>query len=323
MSKDHNLDQEFEKRPAVEKAARQTWARLKVRVLLLGAVVGAVLLWRLTLVAIPMPVPAQTVTPTQPPPVFTPTPAAGDMIISEKDGMKLHYVPAGPFMMGANNGELDERPVHEVTLSAFWIDETEVTNRMYALCVAARVCQPPSDQSSNTRQHYYDNMQYVDYPVVHVSWNDAKSYCAWAGRALPSDAQWEKAARWKPSPSGGKGESLTYPWGNDAPQEDLLNYNDNVGDTTRVGLYPKGRSFYGALDMAGNVWEWVADWYSYTYYAGSPASNPPGPVSGEFRVLRGGAWYYNDFNVRSVNRVWEYPFSEKSSIGFRCAFLSP
>ena len=119
-------------------------------------------------------------------------PAAGEVTISKMDGMRSHYVPAGTFIMGNDNGWAGQKPAHEVNLDSFWIDETEVTNRMYALCVQASSCLPPQNESSYSRERYYLDTQYADYPVVYVSWRDANAYCAWAGRTLPTEAQWEK-----------------------------------------------------------------------------------------------------------------------------------
>ena len=235
----------------------------------------------------------------------------GSSMISEKDGMTLLYVPAGEFTMGSENSESDEKPVHTVDLDAFWIDKTEVTNAMYARCVNANQCNSPALTSSSSRSEYFGNPEYDNYPVIYVSWNDANAYCAWVDRRLPNEAEWEKAAR--------ADDARTYPWGDDAPNNNLLNYNHAVGDTTVVGKYLDGKSIYGALDMAGNVWEWVADWHDSSYYGKSSARNPPGPISGTYRVLRGGSWVNIDGNVRSANRVRFVPADASYSIGFRCS----
>ncbi len=173
--------------------------------------------------------------------------------------MNLVFVPAGEFIMGSDASS-DEQPIHRVKLDAFWIDKTEVTNKMYALCVEAGACQPPSSTSSYTRKEYYGTTEFADYPVIYVDWYKRITYCEWAGRRLPTEAEWEKAAR--------STDGRTYPWGNHAPDSNLLNYDKNVGDTTEAGKYPAGASIYGALDMAGNVWEWVSSLYqSYPYSA--------------------------------------------------------
>lgn len=230
--------------------------------------------------------------------------------MSEKDGMTLLYVPAGKFKMGSDGGEDNEKPVHEVLLDSFWIDQTEITNGMYALCVNDGKCAAPGSKESLTRPNYYGEPKYNNYPVVLVDWNRAKTYCEWAGRRLPTEAEWEKAARGT--------ESLVYPWGNTVPDKSLSNYGDFVGDTTEVGLYPTGASPYGALDMAGNVWEWVNDWFAADYYKDSPEANPPGPSTGRTHVLRGGAWNLNEDLVRSTFRG-THPSEPNLGIGFRCA----
>jgi formylglycine-generating enzyme required for sulfatase activity len=242
------------------------------------------------------------------------------------------YVPEGEFSMGMDadagweickqfssnckrEGFLDEEPVHSVTLDAYWIDRTEVTNAMYAVCVSAGACQPPQDTPSKIPPMRYGKPEFADYPVSNVASQDVETYCAWAGARLPTEAEWEKAARGT--------DSRTYPWGNSSPSCSLLNsspgYTACVGDTSRVGSYPAGASPYGALDMAGNVYEWVADWYGEYYYSQSPASNPTGPDSGEMRIVRGGAWNLNDPGVRSTDRQTIHPWGISVTVGFRCA----
>ena len=238
------------------------------------------------------------------------TPAVIKMQISPKDGMELVYVPAGEFQMGSDKS-MDgiEAPVHPVTLDSYWIDQTDVTNAMYEKCVSAAECKAPSDTKSATRSAYYGDNQYADYPVVHVDWNQAAAYCKWAGRDLPTEAQWEKAAR------GTDGRA--YPWGNDGVnQTNKASYDHNV-DTTRVGSFPAGASPYGALDMAGNVRQWVADWYGP--YPGSAQTDPRGPAAGSGRVLRGGSWSDGVYLNRSTNRSYYKPSTESDSFGFRCA----
>jgi formylglycine-generating enzyme required for sulfatase activity len=237
-------------------------------------------------------------------------------MISGKDQMILLYVPAGEFTMGNDSGALDGRPAHTVDIDAFLIDLTEVTNKMYFLCVEAGVCKEPTNKSSYTHSSYYGNAGYDNYPVIYVDWNMAKTYCEWAGRQLPTEAQWEKAARGT--------DANIYPWGNDAPNNNLLNYDSAIGDTTEVGKYLNGKSIYGALDMAGNVWEWVNDWYDV--YPGGDL-NASSDFGQTYRVLRGGSWnsnayynyyYYGDL-VRSAFRLRYLPTNIYSYIGFRCA----
>jgi formylglycine-generating enzyme required for sulfatase activity len=196
-------------------------------------------------------------------------------------------------------------------LDAYWIDQTEVTNKQYATCEASGACTPPSDSSSETNTSYYGSSKFDDYPVIYVDWNQAQAYCEWAGRRLPTEAEWEKAAR------GVDGK--TYPWGENEPTANLLNLDMNVGDTTFVGNYPQGVSPYGAQDMAGNVWEWVNDWYDKTYYKKSPVSNPAGASSGEIRVLRGGSWADGGTDVRSSARLEYSPDVTSFIFGFRCS----
>ena len=252
--------------------------------------------------------PASTSTPTE---TAGPTLGIGSLSTRTKDGMPMVYVPEGPFTMGSTSGQPDEQPVHTVTLSAFWIDQTEVTNAQYAQCVQAGACQPPQNKSSSTRPSYYDNASFGEYPVIYVDWNQANSYCTWAGGRLPAEAEWEKAARGT--------DNRTYPWGDAIDMSYANYYNSNVGDTSQVGSYKSGKSIYGAYDMAGNVWEWVADWYDENYYKNSPSSNPQGPDSGSYRVLRGGSWDNIENLLRVSFRGGSAPGGRFDVIGFRCA----
>jgi formylglycine-generating enzyme required for sulfatase activity/serine/threonine protein kinase len=278
-----------------------------------------------TVVPQPTATTAPTATPmpttTTRPPTGTVAPAPAPSLgidstrVSDKDGMTLLYVPAGEFTMGSADGDSDassdEKPQHKVALDAYWIDRTEVTNAQYRKCVAAGACQPPSNSSSYTRSSYYGAAEYDNYPALYVSWEAAQKYCQWAGRRLPTEAEWEKAAR------GADGR--IYPWGNAAPDNQRANFNLNKGDTTTVGSYPAGASPYGALDMAGNVWEWTADWYNETYYQNAPTQNPKGPDSGQYRVLRGGSWFNVQRDVRAANRGRGDPDGVNDVVGFRCA----
>jgi formylglycine-generating enzyme required for sulfatase activity len=241
-------------------------------------------------------------------------------------------IPAGTFQMGcassnpAENGcnvyewQSPELPLHTVNLSAYYIDKYEVTNARYKACVDAGGCTAPNDVNSRTRAPYYGTITYADYPVINVNWNQAVAFCTWEGKRLPTEAEWEKAAR-------GSSDMRKYPWGNEAPDCTRLNYihyNGSsyeycVGDTSAVGSYPSGASPYGVMDMAGNVWEWTADWYDGSYYSNSPASNPQGPATGSYRVLRGGSWLDDDAYVRSASRLYSVPGNWLGSVGFRCA----
>jgi serine/threonine-protein kinase len=253
------------------------------------------------------PTEAPSETPTD---TLLPTLEAGSSQVSSVDEMLLLYVPLGPFPMGSEDGYSDERPVHMVDLPAFWVDQTEVTNGIYALCVQAGICARPRRNSSNLIDNYYGFEQHVDYPVIFISWQDASNYCAWVGRRLPTEAEWEKAARGT--------DERPYPWGSTSPDGTLVNFDHILNDVTRTGSYPAGASPYGALDMAGNVLEWTADWYGGDYYAASPEFDPPGPDTGEHRVIRGGSWTGNASGVRSTHRFIHAPDSPAFDIGFRC-----
>ena len=262
--------------------------------------------------------PTNTPTATKTPTITcTPTLGVGSTRVSEKDGMLQVYVPAGEFKMGSTEGQDDEEPVHTVYLDGYWVDKYEVTNEQYEKCVASGAC----EASRLENDSYFIG---ANQPVVYVSWYDAQDYCEWAGRRLPSEAEWEKAARGT--------DERTYPWGNESPSGELLNYADSNTDydwtdeseddgyeyTAPVGSYPEGASPYGALDMAGNAWEWVNDTYSGDYYSQSPADNPEGPTFWGTRVFRGGSWSCEPSAVRSSYRDRGDPLSWLHRIGFRC-----
>jgi len=239
-------------------------------------------------------------------------------------GVEMVLIPVGTFTMGDEGGQDDEKPEHQVYLDAFYIDKYEVSNLLYKACVDAGVCDPPRSNGSRLRSDYYINPQYDNYPVIYVVWSMAETFCkTWRGGGLPTEAQWEKAAR------GGL-ERKKYPWGDEAPvcQKGAQNgskFDDNNlckdTDTEKVGSYsPNG---YGLYDMAGNVWEWIADTYTADYYTISSSSNPTGSINGTHRVLRGGSWS-SFWNFQLVaNRKRGDPTGSEDNIGFRCARSIP
>jgi formylglycine-generating enzyme required for sulfatase activity len=222
-------------------------------------------------------------------------------------------VPQGEFIMGSNERNNDEEPVHTVFLDAFYIDKFEITNAQYKICVDAGVCQLPKDFSSNTHSSYFDNPEFDHYPVINVDWNMAKTYCEWRGARLPTEAEWEKAARGS--------DARTYPWGEVLDCEHA-NYGQNnsgacVGDTTPAGSYEIGQSIYGLHDMAGNVNEWVSSLYqSYPY---SMEDGREDLEASGVRVFRGGSWSFITGDIRSANRNGYGATIFNDNIGFRCA----
>ncbi len=248
---------------------------------------------------------------------------------NEKDGSILVYIPAGEFTMGSNDGDDDEKPMHTVYLDGYYISKYEITNKQYKQFCDETVREYPKDPEEFTGINNYFS-SYPNYPVVEVSWNDAVAYCDWAGLRLPTEAEWQKGAR------GTDGRK--YPWGNSEPNGSQCNYDDkslskyydynwidkNVNDgyafTSPVGNYSSGASPYGLMDMSGNVWEWVNDWYGEDYYSVSPKSNPKGPSSGSSRVLCGGSWLNPDYSIRSSYRNYNIPTYCWRNCGFRPAF---
>lgn len=272
--------------------------------------------------------------------------------IETPDVEQMVVIPAGEFFMGCDpamspiggcvSGK--DTPLHAVYLDAYEIDKYEVTNQQYRACVNGRVCSPPLRESSLTRRSYFNNPQYDYFPVLFVSWKDAQTYCAWQGKRLPTEAEWEKAAR-------GPIDTRTWPWGEEFPDCSRANFADDrssnsrdwvycVGDTTRVGSYPTGASPYGVMDVAGNAFEWVADRidtvYKINYYALSPYANPTGPQpgyelrEGPFYVIRGGSYRPRWSYTRTFHRHHghrgdasqlgvDVPLYRNNQVGFRCA----
>ncbi len=259
----------------------------------------------------PVPIPTTPVPiPTTPVPIpTTPVPSvSNDLLLTLAPNVTLDLVrvPAGEFLMGSTDADTyaypEEKPQHKVTLDEYLIGKYEVTNAQYAAYTKAKGLNWSMPQGEE------------NHPVVYVSWDDAVAFCAWAtqvtGRTvkLPTEAQWEKAARGT--------DGRIYPWGNEAPSSTLANFSQTMAV---VGTYPSGISPYGALDMAGNVWEWTADWYSKTYYASSPSSNPQGPTTGQERVVRSGGGMGIATGVRAAIRNGNGPGAHYYLNGFRVA----
>jgi formylglycine-generating enzyme required for sulfatase activity len=264
----------------------------------------------------PRPTATLTPKPTDTPrPTATPTLGIGSTQVALIDGAPMVYVPAGEFVMGSNDHD-DEKPPHTVYLDAFWMDKFEVTNALYKKCVDAGKCATPSERKSNTRATYYGTSPFDNFPVIYVSWNDARAFCAWAGKRLPTEAEWEKSAR---GPATSANNPRIFPWGNAFDKTLLNSAEGGKRDTTAIGSYPTGASLYGALDLAGNVWEWTADWYDATYYKTSPTRNPRNDAAGQQRVLRGGSWYDQQSFVRAASRISYLPDQRYPDVGFRCA----
>ncbi|MHC1783642.1 MAG: bifunctional serine/threonine-protein kinase/formylglycine-generating enzyme family protein [Anaerolineaceae bacterium] len=252
------------------------------------------------------PEPAMTPEPTSTSiPAFSPTPdlTIGSTFVSPVDGMEMLYVPAGEFEMGSSDRFENERPTHNVILSAFWIDKYEVTNKQYNKCVDSGICR----QSYCQEGHFSDENQ----PVVCVDWEASKEYCEWVERRLPTEAEWEKAAKGT--------DGRIYPWGNRVPGFSYANWavsKDGYDFIAPIGSFPDGASPFGVMDLAGNVWEWTADLYGL--YSSDRVENPIGASTGMFHVLRGGSWNTSDpQHLRTTVRLWES--MNLFNAGFRCA----
>jgi sulfatase modifying factor 1 len=241
--------------------------------------------------------------------------------VQGKDGAPMVLIPEGSFPMGVPHGDRDggrdEYPRHDVFVSEFYIDKFELTNSRYLEFVKAtkhRIPQNPTNATRNLWQGDTITESLADRPVINVDWADANAYCQWAGKRLPTEAEWEKAA---------KGTAdRRFPWGNVEPTNKHLNFNQQwIGEKTLmpVGSYELGKSPFGVYDVAGNVWEWVNDWYDAKYYEKSPAKNPTGPETGTKRVLRGSGWQNETPTVRIFTRVDSDPTMRNESTGFRCA----
>jgi serine/threonine protein kinase len=273
----------------------------------------------------------------------TATPSSAAALPSSQigmDGVEMVLVPAGEFTMGSTSQDVDfavtlctqsgnrcprsdftnELPQRTVYVSSFYIDITPITNALYRACVDARVCAAPSDANTPDNRYrvsnYYNLPQYNNYPVVRIRWEDAQTYCQWAGKRLPTEAEWEKAARGT--------DGRIFPWGNQFENRRANTRDRGVAELQSVASYPDGRSPYGLYDMSGTVWEYVADWYSDTYYHDAPSRDPQGPTSGSVRVLRGGSYSDHKEYARVTNRGAYNPnFSRSGFRGFRCAQSIP
>ena len=222
-------------------------------------------------------------------------------------------IPAGTFVMGSATGAVDEGPEHTVQLDTYWIDKYEVSTVQYQACVDAGNCEP----TGTTAGCNSVASERSDHPINCVNWTQADTYCLWSQKRLPTEAEWERAAK-------GDGRR-PFPWGHEAPRHDLLNFNNNVGSTTRVGSYPLGTSPFGLHDISGNVQEWTGDFYAADYYTDSPTSNPQGPTEGVLRVVRGASWKLGipQEVLTTTVRFAFVPSTRDHSLGFRCATDTP
>jgi len=241
--------------------------------------------------------------------------------VTGKDGAPLKRIPAGEFLMGTSiskrDGSRNEYPERRIFLDAFYMDSLEITNGRYLEFVKAtghRIPEHPRDKTLTLWQGATVPAAFKDHPVINVDWSDAAAYCAWAGRRLPTEAEWERAAR------GTTGRR--FPWGDAEPTRTLANYLNqwrNGGGLEPVGSHPQGASPEGVQDLQGNVWEWVSDWYDPHYYEKGPLRNPKGPNEGTRKVMRGSGWESEAPLLRSAHRLSSDPKNRNHSLGFRCA----
>ena len=264
-------------------------------------------------------------------PTTTPFPTATPSPITNESGSRMLYIPGGVFRMGNDDGERNEQPSHLARLDPYFIDETEVTNGEYALCVADGGCSPPDSSAASYHPEYYGAAAYDAYPVIFVTWYAADAFCTWRDARLPTEAEWEKAAGFDPVAFA----RTLYPWGdtfdgtiwnwcdaNCAQEWRDAAFDDGHRDTAPVGSYPEGRSYLGVADMLGNVMEWTADWYDDTYYTESVDFNPRGPLEGEAKVIRGGSWFSRG-DITATSRSSFVPSVSRANLGFRCAMDLP
>jgi formylglycine-generating enzyme required for sulfatase activity len=270
----------------------------------------ALLMATATSVAMTANAPTPTNTPTA-----TPEPLLGSSRTSPVDGMVQVYVPSGSFLMGSTDAdteaEIQEKPQHTVYLDGYWIDQTEVTQGMFKRCIASTTC--PDVVHDLEQNPNFTNPDYDNHPAIYVTWDQAKTYCERVGRRLPTEAEWEKAARGT--------DGRLYPWGNTPPNGNQALFNKALNGTRPVGGYPDGISPYGALDMIGNVREWVTDFYSEYYYGESAERNPTGPTEAKDNehVLRGASWTDAVHYARIAMRFHHVPWSPGDNRGFRCS----
>ena len=215
-----------------------------------------------------------------------------------RDNVNMVLVSGGKYRMGTSDGDPDEAPIHEVYVDSFYIDVQEVTVGQYKTFMEATDHKKPD--------YWQPELDRLNDPVAGVSWYDARAYAEWAGKRLPTEAEWAYAAR------GGRMQGK-YPWG-DTPDMSYANFK-SFGIVPVKSLKPNG---YGICDMIGNVWEWCSDWYDSDYYRVSSGKNPQGPAMGTHKVLRGGAWYCDEREVRPTNRFFALPDNRSYNIGFRC-----